>query len=142
MRSRRPTRPIRYKVYAPDGKAETVIGLLHMYYNSPPLERCRIAFTNLRGQTVLLNGLCLVVNEEDGSVAYHPRRPPRLPPFADQGLKLMEAAQEEWLKRHPDWPRELADDVDFDKPLGDGAGWLDLSSEMGDDDIYGGGIDV
>jgi hypothetical protein len=115
-------RPVRFKVYAPDGETSHLVGWLHLHYEEPPNERCRMALTKIGGDTVILNGLCVVRDEEADVIAYNPKNPPTLPEFADQKLSLLTEKQQEWWKRNPGWPKML--ELDWDKKAED-SGWGD-----------------
>lgn len=115
-------RPIRFRVYAPNGDAQVMVGWLHLHYVPPPQELCKVALTGLDGQTRILNGLVVVKDEEKNVVAYNPRRPPTLPPFADRSLSLLTPNERVWLDTHPHWPNEL--ELDWDKQAED-RGWAD-----------------
>lgn len=120
------SRPVRFKVYAPNGVAEVMVGWLHYHYVPPPGERCRLALLGLDGQTRILNGLAVVKDEEENVVAYHPRKPPTLPPFAGKNLSLLSPEQQTWLQNHPHWPSEL--ELDWSKTAED-RGWSEEEYE-------------
>lgn len=113
-------RPLRFKMYAPNGEMRIVVGWLHLHYTAPPEESCRLALTNMEGETRVLSGVCVVKDEETDIVAYNPRKPPTLPPFADQNMTLLTIGEQKWLAAHPTWPREL--ELDWDKQPED-RGW-------------------
>ena len=114
------SRPGRFKLYAPNGDVSIMVGWLHLHYVAPPKESCRVAITNLKGEMAILNGVCVVKDEETDIVAYNPRKPPTLPPFADQNMKLLTVGEQKWLVTHPTWPKEL--ELDWDKQSED-RGW-------------------
>jgi len=113
-------RPVRLKVYAPNGEVSEVVGWLQLYYKAPPDEKCRMAITHLDEQTVILNGLVVVKDEEKDLVVYDPRRPPDLPPFAKKGMSLLTERERAWLDTHPHWPREL--ELDWSRRAGSESG--------------------
>lgn len=81
-----------------------------------------MALTGLDGQTSILNGLCVVRDAEEDLVAYQPRKPPTLPPFADKSLSLMTPEEQAWLDANPAWPKML--ELDWSKTAED-RGWVD-----------------
>ena len=95
------------RIYAPNGETSLLVGWLHLAYKTPPEEKCRIAVTMMKGETFILNGLVVVKDEENGVVAYNPRCPPDLPPFADKNLGILTETEQKWLGCHPHWPNEL-----------------------------------
>lgn len=86
-----------------------------------------MALTQLDGNTTILNGLCVVKDDEKDVIAYHPGKPPTLPPFADPCLSLLTAPQKEWWKAHPSWPKEL--ELDWTTQAED-RGWGDFEEPL------------
>jgi hypothetical protein len=89
-----------------------------------------MAFTKLDGDVVILNGLCVVKDDEMGVVAYNPTKPPTLPEFADQTLSLLTERQKAWWKQNPGWPKLL--ELDWENEAED-RGWGDYLEPQKED---------
>lgn len=105
-------RPNRFKIYAPDGHSEEVVGWLALGYTPPPDEQHALTLHGMEGKVVALNPLCVVVDVEVKRIAYDPRVEPEPPPWGKKGLSVLGETHREWLKKNPHWPGVVTKETD------------------------------
>lgn len=105
-------RPNRFRIYAPNGHTEEVVGWLVLEYKPPPEEQHVLTLHRMNGKVVTLSPLCVVVDVEHRKVAYNPRVEPEPPPWGTKDLTILGPTHREWLKTNPHWPGVVTEETD------------------------------